>query len=398
MDDYPPEGGPVDRPAHPSGRFRRRPSILLLVVVAFAVMVRVGIVVASGGALATTDTGHYLRLAGDILAGTPTSERSNGYPLLIALLSTLLPGASMATALVTLNVVASGAVVALVGRIGRMVDGWNVGLLAALAVAVYPNQLNYVRYLLTEAPATFLLVAAVWLLLRRRAPAASTVGAGVLLGLGVLLRSSLLGVGVFLLVVLVAFRRPWREAARLAVGGVLVVALNAALIATGTIAPSSHTGPNMLMAIQSSSSEGIVYSIEAFSADEKAHPLATYLHFAAEQPATFARQRLSALWELWGPWPSPGDPDDPRSVFVRLLIGLRFVLLLLAAAGFARHVRDERAWLLAAPIFAITAIHVAFFADPRFTYVVEPLATVLAAWFLADCASRRWHGGAHGGG
>ncbi|MEP0547405.1 MAG: hypothetical protein ABJF88_10775 [Rhodothermales bacterium] len=372
------------------------PQALLLAIVGLAVALRVGVVAASGGGLRTTDSGYFFGYAEDILSGAPTADRSNGYPLLIALLSLALPGAWVSMALVTLNVVASGAVVALVGWIGRRVGGWDVGLLAALGTAVYPNQLNYVRYLLTEAPATFLLVAAVWLLLRRRAPISSAVVAGGCLGLGVLLRSSLLGVGVFLLVVLVAYRRPWREVAGLAVGGGLILALNLALIASGTIAPTRHTGPNMLMAIQSSSTEGIVFSIEAFSEEEQARPLATYLRFAAERPATFVRQRASALWELWGPWPEPGDPDDPRTVPVRLLIGLRFVLIVLAAAGLAQHVRDERAWLLAAPILAITAIHVVFFAVPRFTYVVEPLAAVLAAWFVADLAARHRRAGSRG--
>jgi hypothetical protein len=365
------------------------PGTLLVATVALAALLRAGIVIASEGAWFATDSAHYFRLAGDIVAGDPTSERSNGYPLLIALLSHALPGRLLPLGLLSLNVVASVTAVALVGRIGKNVSGWGVGLLAALVVALYPNQLNYVRYLLTEAPAALVLTAAVWLLVRRRRSWGEAVLAGVLVGFGVLLRSSLLAVGGLLLVVLLVARRPWRECAGFATGMVLVAVLNAALIATGTIAPTRHAGPNVLMAIQSSSSEGIVFSAEAFSAEERARPFVTYLRFAAEHPLTFAEQRLSALWELWGPWPSAGDPQNPRSVLARLLIGVRFLLIALAAGGLVRHARDSRAWVIVAPVLAITAVHVAFFATPRFTHVVEPLTAVLAAWFVMDLARHR---------
>ncbi len=368
---------------------RPPPAALFAAVLALAAVVRVGVVVATEGAWVVTDSGHYFRLAGDILAGTPTAERSNGYPLLIAALARALPHAWLPVALVSLNVAASVATVALVGGIGRRVAGWRVGLLAALGVALFPNQLHYVRYLLTEAPTTLLATAAVWLLLRWGDRVRGAVAAGVLLGLGVLLRSSLLAAFPLVLGALLTFRRGGQTAGGVVAGGLLVFALNAALLAAGTIAPPQHTGPNLLFAITSTHGEGVTLSLDGFAPEEIEHPLGTYLRFAAEHPATFARQRLSALWELWGPWPDAGGPANPRGVPARLLIGLRFLLIALAAGGLARHVRDGRAWLLAAPLLAITAVHTAFFAEPRFTVVVEPFAFVLAAWWLADGAAQR---------
>ncbi len=364
----------------------RRYALLLLAVLGLAVALRVGAVAASAGGWFDTDSHHYVRLAGDILAGTPTAERSNGYPLLIAALALVLPHGVLALALVSLNVALSAATVALAGDIGRRVAGPVAGVLAALGVAVWPNQLNYVRYLLTEAPAGFCVALAVWLLVRRRVGVGGAVGAGIALGLAVLLRASLGAVVPVVLGALLAFRAGWRPVAGVAAGALLVGALNLALLASGTVAPPRHTGPNLLMSVQSSSTEGIEFSVDGFTEAERAAPLATYLRFAAEQPGTFVRQRLSALWELWGPWPARGDPEAPRSPLVRLLIGLRFALILLAAAGLWRHRRDRRAWLLAAPILAVTLVHVAFFAVPRFTFVAEPLAVVLAAWFAVDLA------------
>jgi hypothetical protein len=189
--------------------------------------------------------------------------------------------------------------------------------------------------------------------------------------------------------VLLFFRRSRRAGLGLAAGAVLVALLNVGLLTAGVIAPTRHTGPNLLMAIQSTSSEGIVFSTRGFSAEERAAPLATYVRFAAEHPGTFAHQRASALWELWGPWPAAGDASSPRGAGTRVLIGLRFVLVLLAIGGLVRRYREPDAWLLAAPILAITVVHVVFFATPRFTYVVEPLALVLAAWAIRDTMARR---------
>jgi hypothetical protein len=85
-------------------------------------------------------------------------------------------------------------------------------------------------------------------------------------------------------------------------------------------------------------------------------------------------QRLSALWETWGPYPQ----DAPRASWERLLIGLRFPLLLLAALGFARHRSQLEYQLLAVPIGVLTAVHFAFFSAARFSYVVMPLVISMA--------------------
>jgi len=67
-------------------------------------------------------------------------------------------------------------------------------------------------------------------------------------------------------------------------------------------------------------------------------------------------------------------------VLVRLVIGLRFPLLILALAGLRMSSRRLESWMVAAPLVALTAVHVAFFSgSPRFTIPMEPAAIILAA-------------------
>jgi hypothetical protein len=89
---------------------------------------------------------------------------------------------------------------------------------------------------------------------------------------------------------------------------------------------------------------------------------------------------LPPLYELWGPWPHAGDVGAPRGTLARLVIGLRFPLLVLALAGLCLGRRRIETWMVAAPLIAGTAIHIAFFsASPRFTVPMEPSAIVLGA-------------------
>jgi len=159
-----------------------------------------------------------------------------------------------------------------------------------------------------------------------------------------------------------------------------VQALEWILQARGVTAPPSTTDLNLLLAVTSMSTEGIPAAPPGLSPEQVAHPGATYFRFALEHPATFLLQRLASLYELWGPWPHAGDPNVPRSVVVRLVIGLRFPLLVLALAGLWMNRRRLEIWMVAAPLIGLTAVHVAFFSgSPRFTVPMEPAAIILAA-------------------
>lgn len=353
-----------------------------LLLTAFAV--RFYVCFLSGVPIHSTDTHVYIKMADAILQGTPISDFPNGYPLIIATSKLLVGDTHVLQLLLWLNVVMSTGVVLATFSIARSITtSRRVALVAAGLVALWPNQINYARQLTSEVPATFFLTLAL----------ASTLGsrsllAGVFFSTTALLRNSLLLVGPLEAVCLFIARRRV-EGGFLVAGLVLVMAAEWLLIKFGVVRAASNFGMNLVIAIGSNSSDGIDYSARIFSAREKSEPVLTYLRFAVDHPGDFLWQRFSALWELWGPWPNPGDVGAPRSTMTRLLIGLRFPALLLAmvAVWFGRW-RAE-IWCLAAPVALVTAIHTVFFSTPRFTCPVEPAILLLATIGVAKLMAPR---------
>jgi hypothetical protein len=352
---------------------------ILAVITAVAVIIRA--VAAWRFSWYNTDTLAYFDMATAIADGRPLSYFPNGYPLLIFMVRSLAGEGHAPGVLVGINVLAGSLVVPLVALIGARCFSARAGLIAAALVAAWPNQINYTRQILTEAPATALIVLAVAALLTRR-----DVIAGVLAYGSVLLRTTLLpAAAVF------AFWT-WRvngrsAAARYLLGLALVAGGEWALIGAGIVAPPANLGGNFLLATRAADDRGRDFSLAAFDETARANPMRTYLAFAIEQPAAFIALRVRSFWELWGPWPDAGAPANPRSPAARAAIGARFVVLLAAIAGLMRH-RTRHAWLLAIPVVSLTALHVVFFSMPRFTFTVEPFALILASAAFAPRSAR----------
>jgi uncharacterized membrane protein len=201
------------------------------------------------------------------------------------------------------------------------------------------------------------------------------------------IRSTLLPVGPLTALCLVAFGQ-WKRALLVVAGLAMGLGIERTLSALGLIVPSGNLGPNLLISIGSDSVRGINFSIDQFSAAEKAQPFITYLTFAIERPVEFLYQRWAALWELWGPWPSPGDAENPRSYLGRGLIGLRFPLFVAALMELWRGRKKWEYCIIGCPIIIVTLIHIMFFATPRFTHPVEPMLIILASVFLAKIVER----------
>ncbi|HWI17853.1 MAG TPA: hypothetical protein VNT81_08900, partial [Vicinamibacterales bacterium] len=138
-----------------------------------------------------TDTLAYFDMATAIADGRPMSYFPNGYPLLIYAVRSLAGDINAPGVLVGLNVLASTLIVPVVALIGARCFSARVGLVAAALVAVWPNQINYTRQILTEAPAAATIVLAVAALLSRRDAMAGALAYG-----AVLLRSTLLPAAV----------------------------------------------------------------------------------------------------------------------------------------------------------------------------------------------------------
>ncbi|WP_428675278.1 hypothetical protein [Reyranella sp.] len=317
----------------------------------------------------------YIEMADAILDGTPMSFFPNGYPILLAALAHLMGEADPQPAWLLMNVLMSTGIVAFVLLIaGRWLDP-ALALAAAAVIAVWPTQLYYTAQFLSDIPSAFFLTFGIHLALRQQ-----PVAAGCVLGIAALVRDSLLPSVLLLAAIGMVAPERRRGVARLLLAVGVVQALEWILEARGVTAPSSTAGLNLLLAVTSMSTEGIPAAPPGLSPEQMAHPWATYFRFALEHPGTFILQRLASLYELWGPWPNAGDPGDPRGVLVRLVIGLRFPLLMLALGGLWIGRRHLETWMIAAPLIGLTAVHIAFFsASPRFTIPMEPTAIVLAA-------------------
>jgi hypothetical protein len=344
----------------------------VLVVLALAGISRCYVGFLAGLEHIKPDTPSYLKMADAILAGAPLSDFPNGLPVLLAGLKLLVGGEHLVMAMVGLNVAMSTATVLLAFLIFRRVFDNRHAVIAALILALWPNQLNYVPQILSEVPCAFFLVAGLWAFVGGRMTAAA-----VLLCMAGLVRSTVMPLAPILLLLLLRHRR-WHDARRFVLGFGAAYATNLAAQAAGIIAPPSNLTINLLVSIGSTSTEGIDFDLGRFSAEERLDPLATHIRFALEHPAAYAAQRLSALWEMWGPWPNSGAPFSDRGPTSRAMIGLRFPLVCLAAISLWHYRRRWQVLALGAPVIVLTVIHTAFFANARFSYPVEPLLAVLA--------------------
>jgi hypothetical protein len=360
-----------------------RPRYLLVILsAAFALRILVGFF--SDLPQVTTDSELYLRMADDIIEGNPWSFFPNGFPLIIAGLIIVFGDEHYMSALMLMNASMSTCIVWLVHQIAKPILEYRFALLATLLTALWPNQLYYVRQVMTEVPSTFFMILGIYLLLKR-----SPFSAGLLLCVAGLLRTSLAPVAILIagMCLVVPDRR--RGVPFLLAAFACGYAAEYALQASGVVQGSSNISLNLLLAIIERGVEGPGYLPGRLSEHEMARPLATYLGFATARPWEFIEQRLLSLYELWGPWPGQGDENSLRPLARRLIISLRFPLLLMALAGLWNRRDSVVSWIIASPVLVVTAVHAAFYsAQTRFTYPAEPFAIILASAAVADLSAR----------
>jgi hypothetical protein len=320
-------------------------------------------------------------MARAILAGQPISYFPNGYPIIIAVTIACFGEDEAYHVLIYINIILSALSVFFAVRLTEKLVGTKEAFICGILMAVWPNQVNYVRQLLSEVLATFALVFAFYL------QYFGAFTAGFMFFVSSLVRTTALPVAPLLSLISFSERR--------ILHGVMIIMglmsgymINFVEVERGAIKESSNTGSNLLIAISSTSTDGISFSTEKFTPAERAAPIHTYFEFAVNHPKAFIEQRVSSLWELWGPWPGPGNKTNPRSTMARLLIGLRFPLLLVAMIEFWRNVRREDYLRLMTPVVSVTIIHTLYFSTPRFTYEAEPFIFILASGWIARRVSR----------
>jgi len=118
----------------------------------------------------------------------------------------------------------------------------------------------------------------------------------------------------------------------------------------------------------------------------KMHGIEDYFNFLITSPVQFLTDRILSFWNLWGFLPP--NADGFRSGFIfRLLVGLRFPLLILGIYGYFKSESKKIPLLLILPALSITIIHTIFFSNSRFTFPAEPLLIILAVLGLGNLIS-----------
>lgn len=347
--------------------------LALILILAF--LIRIIVCFYSGLPWYNSDTYSYFEMADRILNGNPFSYFPNGYPLLIVLLKLLVSNSIIPEALIILNIIFQLMTLFSIERILKYYSvKERLRLITLLVIAIYPNQINYTRQLLTEASSLFFLILTIYLYTNKKNLLSGLIGY-----LTSQFRPTLLP---FLpgLILFELLNKNYRNVLTLLGGFLIGLFIFLILEKTNIINPPNNLGKNLLISIQSDSYD-IDWNTKNFTADGSSSPIKTYMNFAINNPVRFLEQRLISLWVLWGPL-----PVSHRGIFEKLLIAIRFPLFILSilAMIFYKRIGLQRDFVLiiSLPIIIITAIHTMFFSQQRFTFVVEPFIITLSILFI----------------
>lgn len=323
------------------------------------------------------DSIDYFKQADALLAGGYINYFPNGYPFILAALKAI-GGAGVVPLVLWLNIVASTITIYFVYDIGRrLFREPSIALLAALIVAVFPTQLNYVRWMMSEVPTLFFLLGAYFFYYREK-----KWWSGLFFGLATVVRTDEAPVFLLLIAAALIFKRRWEI--KLFVGALLpILAVGFyCSIKTGSFSIAGHGKVNILYSITASGGY-----VDWYFQDK--HPEVTttgqaigmYVDHMKHEPGEYIRQRLANLWELWGLYPSSSDGN--RGWVSRVGIGLgNAFMLVFGLYGWWKNRKDFPVSVLLIPFLILTPMHSLMLALPRYTYPVEPFMILLAAWSL----------------
>jgi hypothetical protein len=334
-----------------------------------------------------TDTFMYFHQAFAILAGKYINYAPNGYPLLIALSIKLFSPQLLNYSLLWTNIIMGTCTIWLVYQITLMTfKNRMTALIAAGLMALYPNQLNYTRWILTEIPCTFFLVACFYLYLKNFQYAS-----GLMLGFSALFRTPILPIG--LLIAGYHLLSKGKVAYKLLAGLILPLLMIASYcyFVTGRFSITGNETVNVVYAVSSYTKET---KGEIDWTAPKHHPEITtssqawklYFIHAKKNPIQFIRQRISSLWELWGFYPT--SLGGTRGVPSRLLIGLCNLVLIIGSGWcFWKNKKKRQIYLILLPFLSLSAIYTLLVSLARYTVPMEPFLIILTSWSITTVIS-----------
>jgi 4-amino-4-deoxy-L-arabinose transferase-like glycosyltransferase len=407
-------------PARAPGRWRWSTARGLLVIVAAAVSLRVAVALLLGDTASllpgAADQVSYDTLAQRVVAGygfsfptpwypftepdTPTAHWSFLYTLYLAAIYALVGHHPLVARLV--QAIISGGGCWLVFRIGRRLFDERVGLAAAALSALYAYFIYFGAALMTQAFYIVALLASIDRALEvvARPRAGAWAALGVSLGIGVLLRQTLLLYVPFLLAWLAwttRGRMRWRDAA-LAVGLLATcvlpwtarnyavfhdfLLLNANggyfLYASNHPDQGTHFDPNFTAPIPAD------LAGTGEPAIDRALTRAA-LGFIAAEPARFLRLAWSRAGSYF--WMTPSTESSPISNLARLCSFTLAAPLMLYGLACSR-----RRWQACVPLYLYllvdAALHLASWSAPRYRLPSDALLMVFAGLAAVDLARR----------
>jgi hypothetical protein len=366
---------PADRPDEPIARSKER--MILGAVLLIGLLLRIFICFFTSLPHMHKDSFEYYKQADTLLAGGYTNYFPNGYPFLIAL-AKMLARSEADTLLLWLNILLSSLMIWFVYDIGKRISSRSaIGLVAAGILAVFPSQINYVRWLMTEVPTAFFLLGAFFFYYRKQFG-----WSGLFFGVATIVRTNV--APVFILLLILQFIYTKRIQIRLLAGIVLpLLAVGFyCYLRTGTFSVSGNNQINILYSVTASGSYIDFHLGEEHpEINSSGKALHMYVDHLKDNPLQFVQQRLANLWELWGFYAS--GANGGRGTGSRILLGAgNFFLVVFGLIGWWRNRNHFDISILILPFLVVTLLHTFLFAMPRYTYPVEAFMILLAAWAI----------------
>jgi hypothetical protein len=334
-------------------------ALLFLLIIAF--FVRIIAANYSGMPHYTIDSRNYIWQAEILKNGGYDNFFPNGYPFIILIVSMISP---LESGLLWLNIVLSVFTILLIFLITEKLTGnFYIAFSSAIILSFYPTQVNYVHFILTEIPVTFFLALAVYLFQKDK-----LIYSGLALGFAVIIRTTLIFVP-FLFSFYLFFNYRKNVAIKWLLSFLIIPLL---MMSYGYIVSGYFTlGRNFTQNIYVTLKEHYKISYS------KTQGISAYLNYMISSPVQFLTDRVNSFWNLWGYLPPIADGFRSNFIY-RILVGLRFPLLILAIYGYMKSESKRIPFLLILTAISITLIHTMFFSNTRFTIPAEPFLIILA--------------------
>lgn len=344
-------------------------NIYLIFILLLALSCRIYSVAVNGIGY-TIDSHNYIKQAGLLLKGKYSLYFPNGFPLIISFFLPLKNFIDLGTSIIILNIILSTITVYLIYVICReSYDKKYIALVAVSIAAIYPNQIKYVHWFLSEVPAAFFITISLYLFTKKK-----YILSGAALGFASMIRTTLLPIGILFSIYLF-FKKEVTAYKYIAFYSLVILFfLTYGYARTGYFTIGQNAAHNLSITTEYSDTASFPnVHLKALN-----NSLNDYITYAFNNPSDFLIERLENLWDLWGPMPPFGDSGREHSKFF-WEIGIRFPLFLLALFGFIKSDKNSITIFSIIAIATITALHLLYFSGPRFTYTIEPFTIILAA-------------------